>query len=130
MTPFAQFCYLRSKFVLKINDVERETLEISGERNNENIEKIMLLYKKAMSIAAYDTERIYIERYDLYCLIEDTVLSQCKFEANAANDKQTFIRFAGYQEISVRRFIHPEMSNLPNIGDIVELTQTQPPVAL
>lgn len=130
MTPFAQFCYLRSRFVLKINGNERESIEISGENTKENQEKIILLYQKAMSIAAYDIERIYIERYDLYCLHEDTVLSQCKLEANAANGKQIFIRAAGYQEISVRRLIHPEMTNLPNIGDTIELTQTQPPKAL
>lgn len=130
MTPFAQFCYLRSKFILKINDIERESIEISGERTDENIEKITLLYKKALSIAVYDTEKVYIERHDIYCMLSDVVILNGFTEYKSVDSGKTFTRYAGYQRIDVKRIIDPYMSNLPNTGDTIELTQTQPPKAL
>lgn len=130
MTPFAQFCYLRSRFVLKINDIERESFEISGENTKENQEKIVLLYKKALSIAVYDTEKVYIERHDIYCMLSDVVILNGFPEYKTVDIGKTFTRYAGYQAIDVKRIIDPYMSNLPNQGDTIELTQTQPPKAL
>lgn len=129
MTPFAQFCYLRSKFILKINDVERESVEISGKCTEENREKIILLYKKALSIAVYDTEKVFIERQDIYCLMSDVNIVDNSPEYKPIDGK-TFTYYAGYQRIDVKRIIDPYMSNLPNPGETIELTQKEPPRAL